>query len=235
MSLGIKGFTPTSLIDWPGKIVSVIFLPGCSFRCHYCYNPEFIENNYAINDMDDKMIFNYFKQKKKWLDGVILLGGEPTIHKNFLKIINQIKDLDLKIGVHTNGTNPSAIEGLLNKNILNFIAMDIKSSLESYPKIVNTDINPDLIIESVNLIKNSNIDYEFRTTVVPGLVDKKEIEKIGKWLSGSKKFFIQQFKPGKTLNPKYEKLKAYKVPELLEMKKKAEPYFQFVDIRGIQK
>ena len=87
MALDIKGFEPTSLIDWPGKISAVIFLPGCNFRCHYCYNPEFILNPQTLKDVDDEKIFSYLETKKKWLDGVVMLGGEPTIHKSFEKIV----------------------------------------------------------------------------------------------------------------------------------------------------
>lgn len=233
MSLGIKGFTPTSLIDWPGKIAAVIFLPGCSFRCHYCYNPEFIENPESIADFDDRVIFDYLEHKKNWLDGVVMLGGEPTIHPNFFKIVKKIKKIDLGVAVHTNGTSPQILKKLLKEKLLDFIAMDIKAPLEDYQKVINVEFSPISIIESVNIIKNSGIDYEFRTTVVPGLIGKEEIKKIGKWLSGAKKFFIQQFKPEKTLNLKFKKIEPYKIPELEELKKIAEPFFEIVEIRGI--
>lgn len=232
MSLGIKGFTPTSLIDWPGKIAAVIFLAGCSFRCHYCYNPEFIDNPDSIEDLEDKVVFDYLKKKKKWLDGVVMLGGEPTIHKNFYKIVQRIKKMDLKIGVHTNGTNPKALEELIKDKMVDYFAMDIKAPLEKYKDIVDTDIKITLITDSINIIKNSQIDYEFRTTVVPGLLGEEDIEKISKLLSGSKRFFIQQFQPGKTLNSKYIKVQPYKISELIKFKKIAEPFFEKVEIRG---
>lgn len=233
MSLGIKGFTPTSLVDWPGKIAAVIFLGGCSFRCHYCYNPEFIEKPEKMDDLDDEVIFDYLKNKKKWLDGVVMLGGEPTIHKNFLKIVKKIKQSGLKIGVHTNGTNPKALKILIKNKLVDFIAMDIKAPLNSYKKVVNVNIDPTSIIESADIIMNSKIDYEFRTTVVPGLTEKEDIEKIGKWLKGAKRFFIQQFKPARTLNPKFRNVKPFRVSELLEFKKISKPYFEKVEIRGI--
>ncbi len=233
MSLGIKGFNPTSLIDWPGKIAAVIFLPGCNFRCHYCCNPEFLSGFDKIKDIDDDVIFGFLEKKKKWLDGVVMLGGEPTIHKNFWTIIEKIKSLGLKIAVHTNGTNPKCLKELLGKDLVSFFAMDIKAPLDSYKKVVDVEFDSEAIKESVQIIKNSNIDYEFRTTVVPGLLDKEDIAKISKWLSGSKKYFIQQFKPEKVLDLKYKLVVPFKVPSLLEFKKIAEPYFEKVEIRGI--
>jgi len=232
MSLGIKGFTPTSLIDWPGKIAAVIFLAGCSFRCHYCYNPEFVDSPDALKDLEDKVIFDYLDKKKKWLDGVVMLGGEPTIHKNFYKIVKRVKELGLKVGVHTNGTNPDALKKLVKESLVDYLAMDIKAPLERYKEIVGVDTNPILIIESINIIKSSQIDYEFRTTVVPGLLGKEDIEKISRLISGSKRFFIQQFQSGKTLNFKYSQTKPYKISELAEFKKIAKPFIDKVDIRG---
>jgi len=233
VSLGIKGFTPTSLIDWPGKIAAVIFLGGCSFRCHYCYNPEFIDNLDAIGDLEDKEIFDFLEKKKKWLDGVVMLGGEPTIHKNFHKIIGRIKDLGLRIGVHTNGTSPKDLKKIIDDKLVDYIAMDIKAPLDKYKKVVDVEVDVSLIKDSVGLIKKSNIDYEFRITVVPGLVDKEDIKEISEWLSGSKRFFIQQFKPGKVLDPKYSKVQPYKVQDLLAFKKIAKNHFDIVDIRGV--
>ena len=233
MPLGIKGFTPTSLIDWPGKIAAVIFLPGCNFRCHYCCNPEFLENIENIEDVEDNIVFNFLEKKKKWLDGVVMLGGEPTIHKNFWKIIGRLKDLDFKIAVHTNGTNPECVKELLDKDLVSFFAMDIKAPLESYKKVVDVEFSSEAIKESVQIIRDSKVDYEFRTTVVPGFTEKEDIKKIGEWLCGSKKYFIQQFRPEKLLDLKLREVKPFKIPELLEFKKIAEQYFDKVEVRGI--
>lgn len=235
MSLGIKGFTPTSLIDWPGKIAAVIFFPGCNFRCHYCYNPEFIKNPETIKDIDEKAIFDYLEKKKKWLDGVVFLGGEPTAHKNFYRALKKIKNLGLEIALHTNGTTPKILNNIIEEGLIEYIAMDIKAPLDEYEKVVNVKVDKNAISESVEIIQGSNpkIDYEFRTTVVPGLIDKDDIKKIGEWLSGSKRYYIQQFKSGKTLDPKFKNKKPYRIPELLNLKKVAEPYFKKVEVRGI--
>ena len=235
MSLGIKGFTPTSLIDWPGKIAAVIFFPGCNFRCHYCYNPEFIKNPGSIEDIDDEFIFNYLEKKKKWLDGVVLLGGEPTIHKSFYKILKRVKDMGLEVCVHTNGTTPKILREIIKKGLVEYIAMDIKAPLYSYKKVVDVNVDTEAISQSVEIIKGSNqeIDYEFRTTVVKDLFNEDDFREIGEWISGSKRYFIQQFKSGKTLDPKYKDIKPYRIPELLGFKKIAKKFIKEVEIRGV--
>ncbi len=233
MSFGIKGFTPTSLTDWPGKISAVIFLPKCSFRCHYCYNPEFINNPDILPDIEDNKIFNYLEKKKNWLDGVVMLGGEPTIHPEFKKIVSKIKKIGLGVAVHTNGISPDVNKELIENGLVDYFAMDIKTAKDEYQKVVNTKQDMDKIQQSIDIIISSGIDYEFRTTAVPGLIDKEQILKIGKWLKGAKIYYLQQFKPGKTLNPEFSGRNTYLIPQLEELKKIAEPYFEKVLIRGV--
>jgi pyruvate formate lyase activating enzyme len=234
MSFGIKGFTPTSLTDWPGKISAVIFLPRCNFRCHYCYNPEFINNPDGLPDIEDDVIFSYLDKKRKWIDGVVMLGGEPTIHPSFLDIVRRIKDMGLGVAVHTNGTTPDIVKELIDESLVDYFAVDIKAPFDDYKKVVDVDIDVEKIKESTKIIMNSDVDYEFRTTVVPELTTIKDINKIGKDLKGAKRYFIQQFKPGNTLDPKYSRKKVYLIPELEELKKEAEKYFKEVTIRGPQ-
>jgi len=159
MSFGIKGFTPTSLTDWPGKISAVIFLPRCNFRCHYCYNPEFINNPNGLPDIEDEVIFSYLEKKKKWIDGVVMLGGEPTIHPKFMDIVKKVKEMGLGIAVHTNGTTPDIVTELIEKNLVDYFAMDIKAPLDDYNKVVDVEVNQENIKESTDLIRKSGVDY----------------------------------------------------------------------------
>ncbi|NTU69282.1 anaerobic ribonucleoside-triphosphate reductase activating protein [bacterium] len=234
MSYGIKGFTPTSLTDWPGKISAVIFLPRCNFRCHYCYNPEFINDPDGLPDIEDDEIFSYLEKKRKWIDGVVMLGGEPTIHPKFMDIVKKVKAMNLGIAVHTNGTTPDIVKQLIDENLVDYFAMDIKAPFSKYKKVVNVDIDVKKVEESAKIIMDSNVDYEFRTTVVPDLITKEDIKEMGESLKGAKRFFIQQFKPGNTLDPEYQRKKVYLIPELNELKKEAEKYFKEVQIRGPQ-
>lgn len=162
-----------------------------------------------------------------------MLGGEPTIHPQFFGIVRKVKELNLGIAVHTNGTNPQAVKKLIQEKLVDYFAMDIKTAKDEYQKVIDIKQDMDKIQESINLIMNSGTDYEFRTTVVPGLIEKNQMEKIGKWLSGAKKYYIQQFRPGNTLNPSYNNKKPYMIPELEDLKKIAKKYLKNVEIRGV--
>src|SRR3989344_2782449 len=190
----IKGWNKTSLVDYPPNIVSVVFLKGCNFRCGYCHNPDIVLNYESLNDIDEKEIISYLTEQKKWIDGVCITGGEPCLHKDLVKFVFDIKKTGMLVKIDTNGSNPSMIKELLGKKLVDMIAMDIKAPLKKYELVASAKIDKKSILESIDLIRNSGIDYEFRTTVVPGLVDANDIAEIGKWLKGSKRFAIQNFR-----------------------------------------
>ncbi len=229
----IKGFIPVSLIDYPGKICSIIFLPNCNFRCLYCQNPDLINSPEKLLTVPADEILNYLKEKKKWIDGVCITGGEPCLHKDLPGLIEKIKALGLLVKLDTNGTNPSMLQHLLAKNLLDYIAMDIKAPKEKYELVARTKVNMIDIEKSVQLIKNSGIDYEFRTTVLPALHNDTDIMEIGKWLQGSKKYFLQQFRPEKTLDPKFANEKSFSKEELLRLRDAAKQFFEKCEVRGI--
>src|SRR5690554_5488754 len=166
----IIGFQKTSLIDYPGKIVSIIFTQGCNFKCPYCHNSDLIffqsvNNEYFPHDY----IFSFLKKRKGLIDGVSITGGEPTLQPDLYNFIVKIKDINLNIKLDTNGSNPELIKSLIDDKLIDYIAMDIKGPLDKYECIIDNKINTDKIIKSISLIKNSKVDYEFRTTVVPGI------------------------------------------------------------------
>jgi pyruvate formate lyase activating enzyme len=231
--LPIKGFQKTCLIDYPGKVASLIFLPLCTFRCPYCHNPDLINNFNEIETIPEKKIIDFLEKRKGWIDALVISGGEPTLHKEIFDFLKKVKKLDILTKIDTNGTNPVVIKELIDRKLIDFVAMDIKAPLEKYDKITKTKVNKKLIQSSVDIIKNSNIDYEFRITVVPELITKEDLIKIGTWLKGSKKFCIQQFNSkNKLLDPKFENKPSYSAQELEEFKKLLEPYFDLVEIRG---
>lgn len=200
----IAGFKKQSLIDYSGNISSVIFTQGCNFRCGFCHNPDLVLPEKYGGTYDNDEIFVYLKKYAKMLDAVCITGGEPTIHKDLPQFISKIKDLDLKVKLDSNGTNPRMLKDLIDKNMVDFIAMDIKHKLEFdfYNKSVGNWINEKVfikILSSINIIKNSKIDYEFRTTVVKGLHKKEDI-KVLKNKFG-KNYQIQNFNPEIVLNP----------------------------------
>lgn len=239
MDIHIKGVQKVSLIDYPGKISSVVFLNKCNMRCPYCHNPELVFNNDSGGEFPDITFEEFMKfldTKKKWIDGVCITGGEPTLHPGLIEFMKMIKSKKLLVKLDTNGTNPKIIEQAIRQKIVDFVAMDIKNSLERYEETVNMKVNLENIKNSIRLIIDSGnqglIDYEFRTTILPRFIGEKEIIEIGKILNGSKKYVIQQFhKQDSLVDDKFKEEKTYSHAELHKFKDILEKNISIVDIR----
>lgn len=229
--LQIKGLQKTSLVDYPGKIVCTIFLAGCNFRCPYCQNPDLIDNPDKLPAIKEEEIIDFLEKKRKWLDGICISGGEPTLHDGLVDFIKKVKKENFLVKIDTNGTNPKMIKELIDNKLINFISMDIKASLDKYSDIANVEVNKEDIQKSVELIMNGDINYEFRSTILPKLHSGEDIKKMGEWLKGSKKFVLQQFRPKICLDKKYEDEKAFTREEMEKFRKLLEPYFDEVELR----
>ncbi len=219
----------TSLIDWEGKIVSTLYLPSCNFRCPYCYNCDLILHPENFPDISQREIDNYLLERKDFIDGICMSGGEPTLYPDLSAYFKGIKDKDFLIKLDTNGTNPKLIEKLLNLGLVDYIAMDIKSSLDfkNYSKAagIKDKIMLEKVKDSIELIMNSKIDYEFRTTVVPLLHSDETIMEIARYITGAKKYVLQNFSPlEKTLEPSFQKIKPYSDEKMQELSGKAKKY-----------
>ncbi len=176
----IKSFVPFSLIDYPGKVSSVIFTGGCNFRCPWCQNYDLVDEG-KLNKIEDiplDYILNYLSKRKGLIDGVCVSGGEPTIHgEELLNLVKIIKDKDFLIKLDTNGSNPALVASLIDKKLVDYVAMDLKNSFEKYNQTIGLkDFNTSLIKESIDILKGSDVEYQIRTTLVENIVDKKEIE-----------------------------------------------------------
>ncbi len=229
----IGGLQKMTLIDYPGKIAATVFLVGCNFRCPYCHNPdlvnpELVERQPKIKESD---FWKFLDERIGFLDGICITGGEPTIHSDLLLFIQNIKKRGFSIKLDTNGSNPGILEYLINNDLVDFIAMDIKTSILKYNK-VRAKNKISQIQKSINIIKDSNKDYEFRTTVVPGIVDEKDTKEISQWLKGAKKIALQQFNPAKVLDSSFENIKPYSIQELQKMIKILEPHIDVVELRA---
>lgn len=231
--LDIKGYLPSSLLDYSGKIVSVVFLSGCNFHCPYCFNVEIVNNSKKLKRIEPEEIFNHLESRKKWLDGVCITGGEPTLHKGLFEFISKIKQMGFLVKLDTNGTNPEILKRLVDEKLVDYIAMDIKAPLKKYGEAVGREVDLEKIQESVDLIRNSGVEYEFRTTVVPKFFDEKDALAIGDWLKGSKKYFLQQFRAEKTLDKEFQKEMPYSHERLHEFAEILKPFFDKVEVRGI--
>lgn len=212
----IGGLHKLSLIDYPGKLSAVIFTRGCNFRCPYCHNPELIESNGGDFIEEDK-ILSFLDERKGKLDGVVVTGGEPTLQSEIVEFLERIKRLGFFVKLDTNGSYPERIKELIDRKLLDYIAMDIKAPLYKYNRTTLTSIDTERIVGSIHLIMNSGIDYEFRTTVVRSLLSRDDFPKIGEMIKSAKLFVLQEFRPTKTLDPDFLKETSYTKRELEEI------------------
>lgn len=229
----ISGLQKTSLIDYPGKICCIVFTKGCNFRCGFCHNPELVDPTQKLLEIMEEEFYNFLKKRMGILDAVTITGGEPTIHKDLPEFIKKIKKIGFLIKLDTNGTNPEMVKKLLTDKLIDYIAMDIKGPIDKYDKICNSKIDQNNILESINLIMNSGIDYEFRTTIVPTLHNENDFREIGKMIKGAKIYYLQQFRPMKTLNPNFQTLPAYTTVELEKFARIVKKYVKNTVIRGV--
>ena len=206
----IGGLQKTSLQDYPGKISAIIFSLGCNFRCPFCYNPELVTRINKKNIFKQKEIFNFLNKRKKNIDAVVITGGEPTQHPGLPKFIKKIKDMGYLIKLDTNGSHPKIVKELVDKKLVDYIAMDIKAPLSKYAKVVNQKVKKRHIKKSINIIIKSGLPYEFRSTLLPHLHSQKDLIKMSKLIKGAEKYFLQKFIPSGNLNDQeFNKLKPY--------------------------
>lgn len=218
-----KGWQKISLNEWPGKICSIVFLQDCNFRCPFCYNYDLVLNPEKLPLIQEKQILDYCEKNKDLLDGVMITGGEPLINKkeDLIKFIKKVRKLGLKVGIETNGTNPKMIEFLIANNLVDYLAMDVKAPLiqKKYDQITGVKVDLKKVKKSIRIIIDSNIDSEFRTTVIPGLLNRNDILKIIQEIKGGKKYYLQQLQKGETLG-RLPKRDAYSQKWFKEIKEK---------------
>ncbi|MFH1459899.1 MAG: anaerobic ribonucleoside-triphosphate reductase activating protein [Candidatus Omnitrophota bacterium] len=231
----IKGFNPHTFIDWEGKIACVIYLSGCNLRCPFCHSSTLIFNSENIPTVPYKKIEEFFQEKRDWIDAVVLQGGEPMLYPHLKELLRDIKARNLLVKIDTNGTRPQMLQELINEKLIDYVAMDIKAPLTEEKYIQLTAATVDLldIKQSINFLIDSKIDYEFRTTVIPGLLDKEDILKIAQSIQGAKKYVLQQFDPKDTLDSKMGLLKPYSKEMLEQIAELACKFVKNSLVRGI--
>ena len=229
----IGGLQKTTLIDYPGKIAATVFFAGCNFRCPWCYSKELVLPAEIKKQpkISEKEFFGFLEKRKEMLEGVVLCGGEPTNNKDLPEFIKKIKELGYAVKLDTNGSNPKMLKKLIDNNLIDYVAMDVKLPKERYPEIFRGKIEIKDIEESVKILKENKIDYEFRTTIVPTILEKEDVIKIAEWISPAKKYYLQNFRPEKTIDPKFEKIKPYPEEYLLEIQKAISPFFGVCETR----
>jgi pyruvate formate lyase activating enzyme len=233
--LPIKGFIETSFVDFEGKILSVLFIGGCNFKCPYCHNPELIQAPHPLEAIPLETINHYLREHKDFIDGVCLSGGEPLLYEEVKESLGNFKRLGFLIKLDTNGTYPHLLRRIIDQRLVDYVAMDIKAPLtfSRYSQSVGVKERSlfEGVIRSIEILMRGDVDYEFRTTVVPALHTEKEIEEIASYIKGAKRFVLQNFRPHHTLHPTYEKIKPYSIEEIRRMGKIVAKYVEEVKIR----
>ncbi len=226
MCIKIGGVQKFSLLDYPDKISAIIFTSGCNFRCGYCHNPELFSSN---SEWNEEKVLEFLRTRQGKLDGVVITGGEPTIHKGLPEFIKKIKALDFLVKLDTNGTNPQMLKKMVQSNLIDYVAMDIKAPLSKYKMI--TGVEPIGVDESIKFLLNGKVPYEFRTTALSSQLLIKDFEEIGKLISGADKYFIQKFVPSKILDDNLLADKGYTDSEIKCIMNILKLYIMCVGIR----
>jgi pyruvate formate lyase activating enzyme len=197
----IKGFVETSLCDWDGYLSSVIFLPGCNLRCPFCQNGDLVVRPDELPGVAFDTVTDFLRRNTNWIDGVVITGGEPTLHTDLADLAGEIKRRDFLVKLDTNGTRPDVIEDLIRQDLLDFVAMDVKAPLdERYHDAAGTEVDLEALRRSIDITRGLRDRSEFRTTLVPGLVGEEDVLGIAAAIEGARKYVLQRFVPENSLD-----------------------------------
>lgn len=224
----ISGLQKTTLLDFPGRVACTIFLSGCNFRCPFCQNSEILEG--GGEDIPEEELFAFLRRRRGILDGVCVSGGEPLVHAETAELLRRIKSLGYDIKLDTNGAFPDRLKELVRGGLADFVAMDIKNSPRRYAKTAGTAVDISQIEESTAFLMSGEVEYEFRTTVVKELHEAEDFIRIGQWLRGAKRYFLQTFRDGDTVLQRG--LTPCSDAEMRAFKQLLKPYIPNVLIRG---
>lgn len=227
----ISGFEKLTLLNYKDKVACIIFTKGCNFKCPFCHNSELIDINSDYEEINESEIFSYLEKRKNILDGVCISGGEPLIHKDIGYFISRIKNMGFSVKIDTNGSNPILLKELIDKNLIDYVAMDIKNSFIKYNDTAGVNVNLENIKKSIKIIEESNIEYEFRTTLVKEYHNIDDIKEICKLISKKSIYYLQNFVNNEgVLN---RKLKSFSTVELEKMQEKLKGEYPNIIFRDI--
>lgn len=226
----ITGLVKTTLLDYPGKVACTVFTYGCNFRCEFCHNALLVTEENHDNISEDEF-FAFLSKRQGILDGVCISGGEPTLQRDLPEFMKKIKDMGFCVKLDTNGYEPEILRSLIDENLVDYVAMDIKSSPDTYSSICAVNVDIDKIKRSVDILKQGKVDYEFRTTCVKEYHTKEDFQKIALWLKGDSKYFLQHFEDSGNLIG--NNLSAFTKEETEEIEKIISPSVPNLGLRGV--
>lgn len=228
----IGGIQRLTLLDYPGKVACTVFTVGCNLRCPFCHNASLVTHTQDAESYSVKELMEYLQKRKGMLDGVCISGGEPLLQGDIEDVIRDIKALGYSVKLDTNGTFPEKLEQLINKGLIDYVAMDVKNCEEKYAVTAGLDsIDISKIKKSISILMEGKVDFEFRTTVVNELHTPSDIKKLAGMISGAEKYFIQPFLHSPDLI--VDGLSAVQTQDLVQMKQFSELFVESVKIRGV--
>ena len=229
----LKGWVRTSLIEYPGHIATVLFVGGCNFRCPPCHNADLVQRPAEMPDLGIGEVWDFLSRRVGLVDGVVVTGGEPTLQSGLIPFLRRVRERGFDVKLDTNGYRPDVLAALLDEGLVNYVAMDVKAPPTKYPLLAGrADVDVARVERSVDLLRSSGLPHEFRTTVVPGLLDEADVEEIARWIAGAERYVLQQFRPRRTLDPALETVIPYPVDVLRAMVERVGRWVAQATVRG---
>jgi len=229
------GLIKNSFIDYPGKIACIVFTQGCNFQCPYCHNKWLISNKLKKENLtlSEKFVLNFLSLRTTLLDGVVISGGEPTIQKNLISFCKKIKNMGYQIKLDTNGSRPDVVEKLIEKELIDYVALDIKTDSSNYAFLTKFKHSASQVSLTADIIKRSGIDYELRTTCIRSFINKETLNNMKYIIGEAELYILQQFKNNNVLNPELfgDEKEIYTDNEILELQKIAQQYVKKCTVR----
>lgn len=230
--LGIKGIQKTTLLDYPGRVAAVLFTGGCNFRCPYCQNPSLVDEWRELPDYSIEDVLAFIARRKKWIDGLVITGGEPTLWDGLIALSGKIKSMGLAVKWDTNGSRPDILADGLGRNVVDYIAMDIKASPAKYWEACGGPVDIDAVRASIGILKEKAPDYEFRTTVVPPFHDETSMLEMAEFIGGGRRLTLQQFRSAVTLDHSFAAQCPYPIEALQEFRNMMLRHFDACEIKN---
>lgn len=226
-----KGLEESSFIEWPEKAVAIAYTGGCNFRCPFCQNKDLVTSPKDLPTLEGSEVIDHLSSRRKWLDGLAVTGGEPTLHPSLPSFARKLKEEGFEFGLETNGSKPELLRELIENSLVDRVFLDFKAPLkwEKYRKAIGVDDKGlfQNVKESIHLLQNSNVEHEYRTTVVPTILNEGDLKKIAESLEEGEEFYLQQFVPENTLDPYYERVEPYSEEKLKKIKDELIGQFNF--------
>jgi pyruvate formate lyase activating enzyme len=227
----IAGYHPSTLIDWPGRLAAIVFLPQCNLRCRFCHASSMLAPSQEAIPLE--AILEHMASQRGWLDGVVICGGEPTVWPTLGGLCEKFRRAGLAVKLDTNGTHPDRLAELVRGGLVDAVAMDLKAPLDArYPAVCGDNADLHAIGRSIDLLMGGPVEYEFRTTVCPAFLDAPEIHAIGTRVAGARRWVLQRFEPAHALDPSLRDVQPYDLPKMEDLAAIGRRYVARCLVRG---